>query len=61
MYLYYQNNQFEKAKNVLAEMEKSNQLTKGLMQFKKRFQKISSKERNLYQKKQRLKERVYKT
>jgi predicted Zn-dependent protease len=39
VYLYYQNNQLEKAKKVLAEIEKMNQLTRGLVLLKKRFQK----------------------
>ncbi len=39
VYLYYQNNQLEKAKKVLEEIEKKNELTRGLLLLKKRFQK----------------------
>jgi len=37
VYLYFQNNQLEKAKSVLAALEKENQLTPNLIQFRKQF------------------------
>jgi predicted Zn-dependent protease len=37
VYLYYQNNQLNKAKELLAELEKQQQLTAGLRVFKNRF------------------------
>jgi len=47
VYLYFQNNQLEKSRKVLAEIEKENQLTRGLMQFKKRFRKPASKKESI--------------
>jgi tetratricopeptide (TPR) repeat protein len=37
VYLYYQNNQVTKAKMLLSDLEKQQQLTPGLIRFKKRF------------------------
>ena len=42
VYLYYQNNQLDKAKVLLSELEKQRQLTPGLIRFKKRFIKKDS-------------------
>lgn len=50
VYLYYQNNQIEKSKKTLIELEKSNLLTKRLLQFKKRFQKKISKKKGYIKK-----------
>jgi tetratricopeptide (TPR) repeat protein len=37
VYLYFQNNELEKAKNILSDLEKENQLTPDLIQFKRQF------------------------
>ena len=37
VFLYFQNNQIEKAKTLMATLEKQNQLTPNLIEFKKRF------------------------
>ena len=42
VFLYFQNNQLEKGKKLLADLEKSNQLTPGLIHLKKEFVKSTA-------------------
>jgi len=46
VYLYYQNNELEKAKRLLSDLEEQGHLTSGLLNFKKRFLKPVSVTKN---------------